>query len=55
MKQNRRAAVGVFLILALAFLTIGISTDNTAFTWIAIVFVVISLLANIRGQRPGKK
>lgn len=55
MKQNRRAAVGVFLILGMAFLTIGISTDNTAFTWIAIVFVVISLLANTRWRRSGKK
>jgi hypothetical protein len=55
MKQNRRTAVGVFLILGLAFLTIGIATDNTAFTWIAIVFVVISLLANIRWRRPGRK
>jgi hypothetical protein len=55
MKQNRRTAVGVFLILGLAFLTIGMATDNTAFTWIAIAFVVISLLANIRGRRPGKK
>jgi hypothetical protein len=55
MKQNRRTAVGVFLILGLTFVTIGIATDNTAFTWIAIVFVLIALLTNSRWFRPGKK
>jgi hypothetical protein len=55
MKQNRRRAVGVFLILAMAFLTIGIATDNTAFTWIAIVFVLIALLGNSKWLRPRKK
>lgn len=46
MKPNRRRAAGTFLILGIAFLTIGIATDNAAFSWIAIVFVLISLLAN---------
>jgi len=55
MKPNRRTPAGVFLILGLAFLTIGIATDNTAFTWIAIVFVLIALLVNSRWFRPGKK
>ena len=55
MKQNRRRAAGFLLILGMAFLTIGIATDNTAFTWIAIVFVLMSLLANSKWFRLGKK
>ena len=55
MKQNRRMASGAFLILGLAFLTIGIATDNPAFSWIAIVFVLISLLANTKWRSRGKK
>jgi hypothetical protein len=51
MKQDRRRISGVFLILGIAFLAIGIATDNTAFTWIAIAFVLISLLANSRWLR----
>ena len=54
MKQDRRRVLGVFLILGIAFLAIGIATDNTAFTWIAIVFVIISLLANSRWLRRRK-
>jgi hypothetical protein len=41
----------VFLILGLAFLAIGLATDQTAFTWIAIAFVVISLVAGGRWLR----
>ena len=51
MKQNRRRVSGIFLLIGMAFLTIGIATDNTAFTWIAIAFVFISLLANSRWLR----
>jgi hypothetical protein len=42
----------VFLILGLAFLTVGLVTDQTAFSWIAIVFVVIALLAGGKWLRP---
>jgi hypothetical protein len=55
MKQNRRKASGIFLILGMAFLAIGIATDNTAFSWIAIVFVAISLLANGKWFRRRNK
>ena len=54
MKQNKRNPSPVFLILGLAFLTIGIATDNTAFSAIAIVFVLIALLANARRAKPNK-
>ncbi|HZM25683.1 MAG TPA: hypothetical protein VFC02_28290 [Anaerolineales bacterium] len=49
-----RRYTSVFLILGLAFLAIGIATDQTAFTWIAIAFVVISLIAGGRWLRPRK-
>jgi hypothetical protein len=42
----------VFLILGLAFLVVGIATDQTAFSWIAIVFVLISLLTGGKWLRP---
>ncbi len=33
----------IFLIWDMAFLAIGLATDQTVFTWIAIAFIVISL------------
>jgi len=42
--QPRKRSSPVFLILGLTFLTIGLATDQTAFTWIAIAFVLVSLL-----------
>ena len=54
MKQNQRKPSLVFLILGLAFLTIGMATDNTAFSVIAIVFVLIALITNVRRTRPNK-
>jgi hypothetical protein len=49
-----RRYTSVFLILGLAFLAIGIATDQTAFTWIAIAFVVISLISGGRWLKPRK-
>ena len=49
-----RRYTSVFLILGLAFLAIGIATDQTAFTWIAIAFVVTSLISGGRWLRPRK-
>ena len=54
MKQNQRKPSIVFLILGLAFLTIGMSTDNSAFSIIAIVFVLIALITNARRAKPEK-
>jgi hypothetical protein len=44
----------IFLILGLAFLMIGLATDQTAFSWIAIAFVLVSLLAGGKWLRPRK-
>lgn len=54
MKPNKRASMA-FLILGMVFLTIGISTDNTVFSWAAIAFVLISLLLGGRWLRPRKR
>jgi len=41
----RKRLSPVFLILGLVFLTIGLAADQTVFTWIAIAFVLISLIS----------
>jgi hypothetical protein len=51
---NKRRASGAFLILGMIFLVIGIAADNTAFSWAAIVFVLLSLVLGgrwLRGRR----
>ncbi|HNN12804.1 MAG TPA: hypothetical protein PKL78_04560 [Anaerolineales bacterium] len=55
MNINKRKSSGIFLILGMAFLVIGITTDNTNFTWVAIVFVLLSLILGGRWLRPRKK
>ena len=55
MKVNRRNISTVFLILGIVFLAIGISTDNTSFSWISIAFILISLVAGGRWMRARKK
>jgi hypothetical protein len=45
----------LFLVLGLAFLAIGILTDQTAFSWIAIAFVLVSLLTGGKWLRPRRK
>ncbi|HQV62636.1 MAG TPA: hypothetical protein PKV19_01450 [Anaerolineales bacterium] len=55
MQLNKRNISTVFLILGMAFLAIGISTDNTTFSYIAIAFVLISLITGGRWMRPRKK
>lgn len=52
--MNRKNASSIFLILGLAFLAIGLSTNNTAFSWVAIVFVLLSLVLGGRWMRPRK-
>jgi len=53
-QKPRQRSSAIFLILGLAFLTIGMATDQTAFTWIAIAFVVISLISGGKWLRPRK-
>jgi hypothetical protein len=55
MEQNKRRISMAFLIFGMAFLTIGIGTDNKAFSFAAIAFVLISLIAGGRWMRPRKK
>lgn len=51
----KKKASSIFLILGMAFLVIGISFDNTIFTWISIAFVILSLILGGRWLRPRKK
>jgi hypothetical protein len=53
MNRQKRYST-VFLILGLAFLAIGIATDQTAFSWIAAAFVFISLVTGGRWLRRRK-
>ena len=55
MKQNKQKASSAFLILGMTFLVLGLATDNTAFTWAAIAFVVISLVLGGRWLRPRRR
>lgn len=55
MKLNKRGTSSVFLILGIAFFAVGLSTDNTAFTWAAIAFLVISLVLGGRWIRPRRR
>jgi putative exporter of polyketide antibiotics len=41
---SRKRSAMIFLLLGLTFLTVGLATDQTAFTWIAIAFVLLSLV-----------
>jgi len=52
MKQNKRNRSSVFLILGLTFLVIGLSAENTAFTWLAIAFILISLISGGKWLKP---
>jgi hypothetical protein len=52
--RPRKRSSPIFLILGLVFLTIGIATDQTIFTWLAIAFVLTSLVVNSRWLRQRK-
>lgn len=43
-QQPRKRASMFFLILGMIFLVIGLATDQTAFTWLSIAFVLASLV-----------
>ena len=55
MKFSRRTVSIISLLLGMVFLSIGIATNNTVFSWIAVACVVISLIAGGRWMRPRKK
>jgi hypothetical protein len=44
----------VFLVLGMTFLAVGLATDQTAFTWIAIAFVLVSLISGGKWLRRRK-
>jgi hypothetical protein len=52
--QPRKRSSMIFLILGMAFLAIGLATDQTVFTWIAIVFVLLSLVSGGKWLRRRK-
>jgi hypothetical protein len=49
-----RRSSPIFLILGIAFLAIGFAADQTAFSWIAIAFIVLSLASGGKWSRPKK-
>ncbi|HET7143772.1 MAG TPA: hypothetical protein VFI68_07125 [Anaerolineales bacterium] len=55
MKIDRRTISTIFLILGMAFLTIGVSLDNPIFSWASIVCILISLVTGGRWLRQRKK
>lgn len=55
MKIDKRKASGVFLLLGMTFLVLGFATDNTTFSWAAVLFVLTSLLLGGRWMRPRKR
>jgi len=55
MKIDRRKLSGYLLILGMVFLTIGISTKITAFSWAAVICLMVSLVAGGRWMKPRRK
>ena len=55
MKSKFRAASPFFLLIGLIFLTLGIYTDNTIYTWISLPFILLSLISGGRWLRPRRK
>jgi uncharacterized membrane protein YqgA involved in biofilm formation len=55
MKFNKRRASSIFLILGIISLAIGIAANNKAFSWAAVVFVLLSLVLGGRWLRPRRK
>jgi hypothetical protein len=53
-QTSPKRSSAIFLILGMAFLTIGLATDQTAFTWVAIAFVLISLVSGGRWLKRRK-
>jgi ABC-type bacteriocin/lantibiotic exporter with double-glycine peptidase domain len=53
--MNKKQISLIFQILGLIFLVIGLSTDNTNFTWVSIVFILLALILGGRWLRPRRK
>jgi hypothetical protein len=55
MKIDRRKLSGYLLILGMMFLTIGLGTKITAFSWAAFTCLFISLVVSGRWIKPKRK
>lgn len=55
MKINKRRYSTIFLILGMVFLGVGLATNNTAFSWAAVVFIILSLALGGRWMRPRRR
>jgi hypothetical protein len=53
--MNKKQGSTIFLLLGMASLLIGLGTDNTLFSYAAIVFILISLILGGRWLRPRKR
>ncbi len=51
-RPPRKRGTTIFLIIGLTFLVIGFATNQTAFTWLAMAFVLISLVTGGKWLRP---
>lgn len=50
--MNKKQISSIALLLGLVFLVIGLATDNTSYTWVSIVFILISLIVGGKWMRP---
>jgi len=55
MKIDRPKLSGYLLIVGMMFLTIGISTKMTAFSWAAFACLLASLVVGKRWNKSGRK
>ncbi|MCZ2126593.1 MAG: hypothetical protein LC099_02335 [Anaerolineales bacterium] len=55
MKINQRRVSTYLLILGIVFLAIGITTNNTIFSWVSAAMLLLSLLFGGRWMRPRKR
>ena len=53
--MNKKQISAISLMLGLLFLVIGLATDNTSYTWVSIVFIMLSLILGGRWMRPRRK
>jgi uncharacterized membrane protein HdeD (DUF308 family) len=53
-QQPRKRSSMIFLVLGMVFLTIGLATNQVAFTWVAIASVLISLVLGGKWLRRRK-
>ncbi len=55
MRTTKQKVSGVLLLLGMVLLVVGMSTDNTAFSWAAVVCVLLSLLLGGRWLRRRRR